>query len=540
MVSKTSVIAVVLLVACPILIGYAMAFDEVERDVWDADRTRAVNGLLNNDTAWTWIIANTYQLNGIDSLRDVMDHRMSPYYNSIASSPYTTIEVAQTAYSANATITPSGSGTVYFDDPSSAGTLHITYLEAGVNVTYNQALTYSASWNGSTVYGMYQDPYGVNIEYQFDNVVSFSFDKATHIQATTTGTYADPAKGWTVNQTLYEAYSQLPVIWGYPDMVTDNVIITVDFGPVLANLTPLTPIGFQVYPYTNGLVSSSPFYITMYLGDGTPAHSSYMEINGTRVITNQTIGGTFTTTGNVWQFEFTLDGGTAYYVKDWPNQIGRAQAYQILEVPFEYASDSDPRVTEIYGILMEENATYRVDYAHVHSSSYPVINNVTWDPNDLLQDDNMSYRITFGSGQIGNSISWGGETYTITDGKISVNNVKIKVSDLQLDSRYKDGTRTNYINGREISTGANQLELSGTWGAVVSLSELSYSTVTSTEWQPGVFAWNGVDSSFALMGLITCVGVFIGLGMYGRRSGAKVGTLMLICGGAALIFLALI
>ena len=41
------------------------------------------------------------------------------------------------------------------------------------------------------------------------------------------------------------------------------------------------------------------------------------------------------------------------------------------------------------------------------------------------------------------------------------------------------------------------------------------------------------------MGLITCAAVFVGLGMYGARSGAKVGKLMIICGCAAFVFLAL-
>ena len=169
------------------------------------------------------------------------------------------------------------------------------------------------------------------------------------------------------------------------------------------------------------------------------------------------------------------------------------------------------------------------------------MNNITYDPaSQLLMDSTASYRIELADiGQIGDSITWGGETYAVTDGKITVNNVKIKVSDLQLDSKYLDGVRTNYINGRQISTGSNSLQLTGTWAAIVSLSELDHSTTTSTEWIAGEFAWNGVDQSFALMGLITCVAVFVGLGMYGARSGAKVGTLMIICGFAALIFLAI-
>jgi hypothetical protein len=41
------------------------------------------------------------------------------------------------------------------------------------------------------------------------------------------------------------------------------------------------------------------------------------------------------------------------------------------------------------------------------------------------------------------------------------------------------------------------------------------------------------------VGLITSVGAFIALAMYGRASGAKVGSLMLVCGGAAFMFILL-
>ena len=150
MVSKITVIALVLIVACPILIGYGMAFEEHEKDVWDQERTRSVNGLLNNDTAWTWTMANTYTMNGLNVLCDVNGHPMTPHYNRIGSSPITSIEVGQVAYSANATVTVSATdnGTVFFDDPSSAHTLHVSYISGGVITTYNQALTISASFSG--------------------------------------------------------------------------------------------------------------------------------------------------------------------------------------------------------------------------------------------------------------------------------------------------------------------------------------------------------------------------------------------------------
>ena len=541
MVSKITVIALVLIVACPILIGYGMAFEEHDKDVWTSERTRSVNGLLNNDTAWTWTMANTYTMNGLNVLCDVNGHQMTPHYNSIAASPITSIEVSQIAYSANATISISSTdyGTVFFDDPSSAVTLHVTYLSGGVPTTFNQALTISASFSGGSLYGYYQTPLGVNVAYNFDDVQSFSFSKSVHVQQNVTGSYADPAVGWTIDQLLYASYAQLPIYWRpYSGFVTDMVVLTVDFGPSMATMTPGQNLGASIYAVTNGMTTNHPIDVSMHQ-TSAPGDDSWMTFNGTYVPTKQNIGGNFSSTGNVWQFVFTLDGVEAYYIGDWNDQIGRAKYYQFVDFPYEYAADTDPRVTELRGLALEDGLTYRVDYVHARSSSYAVATDVTWKPNDLLQDSQSSYRITLGDGQIGTSITWGGETYKITDGKITVGTVKYNVKDLELDSRYLDGTRTNYINGRQISTGANELQLGGSWTAIVNISELSYSTTKVTEWTPGKFAWNGVDQSFALMGLITCAAVFVGLGMYGARSGAKVGKLMIICGCAAFVFLAL-
>ena len=57
-------------------------------------------------------------------------------------------------------------------------------------------------------------------------------------------------------------------------------------------------------------------------------------------------------------------------------------------------------------------------------------------------------------------------------------------------------------------------------------------------WHAGEF---GLDKrGFAVAGLLACAALFVALGMSGQRSGAKVGLLLLICGGAAVGFLIII
>ena len=64
MVSKISIIAIVLVVSVPILMGYAMAFEEIEKTSWEEKDTRAITGLLNNDVSWAYNYMNSYTING--------------------------------------------------------------------------------------------------------------------------------------------------------------------------------------------------------------------------------------------------------------------------------------------------------------------------------------------------------------------------------------------------------------------------------------------------------------------------------------------
>ena len=57
-------------------------------------------------------------------------------------------------------------------------------------------------------------------------------------------------------------------------------------------------------------------------------------------------------------------------------------------------------------------------------------------------------------------------------------------------------------------------------------------------WAPGEFAFDKQD--FAACGLLVAGALLVGLGMYGARSGIKIGLLLLICGGGALLYLTMV
>lgn len=76
----------------------------------------------------------------------------------------------------------------------------------------------------------------------------------------------------------------------------------------------------------------------------------------------------------------------------------------------------------------------------------------------------------------------------------------------------------------------------GSWSAMITTESMESYTYTRTEWTPGQFGWNGLDQNFMMVGLLTSIGAFIALGIYIRRTKAALWPLLIVCGGAAMLF----
>lgn len=105
-----------------------------------------------------------------------------------------------------------------------------------------------------------------------------------------------------------------------------------------------------------------------------------------------------------------------------------------------------------------------------------------------------------------------------------------------------NGTYDNKINGNTISTTASpsNITFNGKWSANIVSSPMQSYNVNKTEWTPGQFGWDGIDTNFLLVGMFTSLAAFVGLGIYARRHGASVIPLMIVCGGAAVLFFTMI
>ena len=542
MVNKIAVMAVVLIVAVPILLGYGLAFEEVEKTTWNESNTRSITSALYNDVKYSDVALNSYTINSkiVGQEGETLGLHY-PEYVKVGATPVTSLPVGQDQYAASDTFIPAnfGTGFITFAGGSADATINYTSGGSPASVTVTVG---NMSFNGTSIIGTkYPNPF----IYEYDNVTSVTFSESYTVQyELSSGSYADITYGWK----LTESYLN----WGAPDSYDTHLkigtftktVLTVDFGEVLESLSPGTNTTFYLHP--NG--DKSPLSLTIAPNRGDSPGNSYLylhgyDADGNNKYVNVPLDDT-DFSKNVYQILINRTGIEVRYIGSWTNTIGTAPSLATWSFTHKYAGTSATYFDEIKYTVYNyvESPTFRLDTAIREGFASPAITDKSYDPLVLLPDSATgSYSISLSDiGYIGTSIGWGGETFEVKDGALIVDHKRIALSKLTLESKYLDGTRTNYINGKEISTGANTLQLNGTWGAIVSLTELTPETSTSNEWQPGEFAWNGVDSSFALMGLIASVGVFVGLGMYGKRSGAKVGMLMLICGGAALIFLALV
>lgn len=321
--------------------------------------------------------------------------------------------------------------------------------------------------------------------------------------------YADPAYGWQLYKTV-ESPSLVDQYWlNSSDNESIRMMIALENGEDVT----LTPIGTTTADSVSILMLNGNIYIGGTAGQNLGKYSHV-------------------------QVELSGSGATISGIGGWPTMGAAAKVYNSVSVEFENKVEMFSKVL----IKSPYSVEYRVDEASVKAGTFPSIIDNTLDLASKWPGKSYSVQIS-SAGVYGDSVSFGGTTYPVTDGTITVNGSKVSLLRSIFSSTYdsEEETWTNTINNVQVSTGyPSTLTFGGEWSATVAAYSMDEFERTEKVWQPGVFAFDGVDNSFALLGLATTVAVFIGLGLYGRRSGAKVGTLMLVCGACAAVFLCLI
>lgn len=236
------------------------------------------------------------------------------------------------------------------------------------------------------------------------------------------------------------------------------------------------------------------------------------------------------------------------YVGGWPTLMGASNYY--LTYSFDRTTYAVLGTTQLFFDRVavrdiSNNATVkspiiRFDDAILAGLEYSVISNKDYNPADFKT--NPSTTIT-SINKYGSSIEFAGNTYTVDNtGNITLGTHKVSVNGLKLESIPVPVGYENRINGNVILVTAepSTIKFNGQWGASVSTIGNTATTYTKTEWIPGEFAWDGIDTNFLIVGLITCLGAFVALGIYVRKSGKGMIPLLIVCGCCAGLFFCMI
>ena len=568
-VPKVAVIALVAIIAIPILLGYAMNLTEVtESDYKGSGDSVIVSDLLMNGMDYTTAHGNIYQLNTNFMMGGIKSLPLYENHTSANTNLYSRILSVAAMDSTDYDLWDYYNWGINVMDSTSTTYLRMSIykVSGGTETSYgyqNNIINASYDAQTNTLYYSYIVYSGL---YTFVNTSSFT-DDHIRLKFTYYGGF-DPSDnvtmwGASVNDdpSLYSGYVDFaagfrildhkqavnqPYIWtewpaGSVIFPTDTktALITIDLdsitdsnysvrfgspGYYLNKTTTAGTVSWQIVDYYDPTYTIDLYYNQ----SGGNTYQIYMYTDNDR-----------TPSGTPGYYNYTRH--VEYrYVGDWPDLIGEANYY--LKFDYTYTS-LDDEYPNFGGFAVEASITpiMRVDDAEYKALSYQVIKNEEYDPSVFRTNPTTTIS---NINKFGSSLSFGGNTYTVSnEGKITISGHEIPVNNLTLSSvPNSSGTYDNKIGNTIISTTAtpSKITFGGSWLATISTQSLESYTYTKTEWIAGSFAWDGMDQNFLMAGLITSLGVFIALGIYGRRSGARVLPLMLVCGGAALLFFIMI
>ena len=232
---------------------------------------------------------------------------------------------------------------------------------------------------------------------------------------------------------------------------------------------------------------------------------------------------------------WTPQGMTVSGLTAWPNLGSTYQKFNTVD--FVLQEYTQPATVSGFTLRVSTtDITLRVESATILSGSFPDTEDYTLDMNNLFPGKSYSLKLN-SIGIYGTSLTIGDETFTVTNGRISVNGSNVSLKGATISSKLNGSEYDVYVNALKVGSSEDPASISfnGEWSLTLTADILRTVENTNTQWAPGVFAFDKTD--FAACGLLVAGALLVGLGMYGQRSGIKMGILLLICGGAALIYL---
>ena len=552
MVSKIAVVALVSILAVPILLGYGFNLSEVTNTEYVQDGESVnVTPLLKNDVAYSTTMADAYQIN--TNFEIETDYPALPLYTTTSAATSfpvfsykygagsyptentttfdtwrymfykcnydgagsMTFQMLDTYNGNNVVLTKTNFYTLYFDNETSK--LYITQLNAAHSQISNSN-TYTLNPSG---------------QYAYQFIVSADYSSTSYIErAWVNGesTYADFSQGYYFDKPHDYVKVKLPD-------KTSSILMTLDLDSITTS---------------NYYFRIKIDYLHLILGKTTTDWSLTDANNSYTIVDNLYVDPTKSSNTyqvyiseekiSTWNNSYTIRYHVEFrYVGDWPTHIGPANSYIVYSYDFDNVESTDDGITRLLlgdsGPWLPRTPLMRMDQAMFAGFAYYIIADQTYDPTQFKYNPTTTINDVQ---RFGPSIEFGGNTYSVdTSGNITLGTHKVSVNGLKLQSIPTYNGYENKINGNTVSVTASPstIKFNGSWGASVSTIGNTASTYTTTDWTPGEFAWDGIDDNFLIVGLITSLCAFVGLAIYSRRSKSSLWPLMLVCGGAAMLFL---
>lgn len=337
---------------------------------------------------------------------------------------------------------------------------------------------------------------GAELEYDFStNPIQIASVNATNaITSAPNGQYADPAAGWeTPNNT--ETFT-----WLNNQL---NQSVTFYLKPRFVDGYYVTMGDLTIYP--DGQT------IKAYLDEDSDNAQTLGQYRYLQVVVS--------TTG------YTVTG-----LANWPTMGTAPTTYNTLT--FDRAST----LFDNLSIKSYNGGAFRVDNANIVQGYYPDTLNATLNLNELYP--NVGVDIYLNSiGLYGSSLRIAGTTYDVdsSTGSIEVDGTTIRLLHAHLSAWQTEGGYSVRINGVQVAITETLPEIyfGGEWSLTATAYKMEPVTDSQLTWHAGEFSLN--KDSFAAAVVVTAVLMILILGMTGGRSMTKMGFLLLVCGGAALV-----
>lgn len=509
-------LAVVLIVAIPIALGYALAFEDVEHFQYEEVRTINVTDQMNNGVAPMFALRDPAEVNswrvatavyedssGEIAIADGVPALM--VYNSVGAT-HTSIPYKE-VYASPGTVV------------SASGIKSMPYLQTWqAKLTNGNVVNFSRDDLHGWLQQSSSDASGAIGTLTYYNIPAQSFLTLNNVRSLTVttstsgyidysnsvvGSYADWTAGWSLS-----GAGHFPLSGEFFLYAIQTYNLDVRFGDVKITTA-------------HHLIRGQD-YLSITVGDDDP-----IDIYQGRTAP--------------YLFSFSTDRNGQLTISFYGEAEGE-RTFPALGTRPPVLWSTTTAVTSSVVILTD--GFYRFDRASVEVSDYPTMTDAAFSMNQYMPNANGYEFSTSKIAQLGSSVTFANESYAVdASGYIRVASKNVALNNAVFRSVIgSDNLYHNSINGADLGTtpAPASIQFGGTWAMITQAVELKSTTTTTTEWQPGVFSYDAFGADYAVVGLLGCVATFIGLGIVGRRTGAKVGALLLICGAGALFFLMLV